>query len=266
MRSTLAKTAILCCALLAMITFVGCAANPLASGMAKVASGNADTLTGAEVQALVGQFAPGTTFTTEQANAIAQFLADAHVKTMDQIGTVMKLASSSLDSLTPTDIQNAEAILAPDDPITAEQAATISQFLTENDIKTVAELEVMLKVEAGQMDSLTAADIKALAALFPPQSNTFTAAAADQIVLTDEQCAAIAEALAVNHVKTLADLQALLQNPGSIVLPEGFVELLSQLLDVSQLPPDILNLANNFDPANLPASYLELLASFGVSS
>jgi hypothetical protein len=81
----------------------------------------------------------------------------------------------------------------------------------------------LMKIATGRMNNLTGEEVLALA------SSSVVAAYAPNIQLTDAQADAIAEFLADNNIATLADLQALLQqaheDPGSVVLPDGFFEL-----------------------------------------
>ncbi len=80
---TLRNAAILCAVSLPLLTLVGCgAASAEVSAITKIASGHMDTLTGEEVQAVAASFVTGVELNAEQADAIAQFLADNHIATI----------------------------------------------------------------------------------------------------------------------------------------------------------------------------------------
>jgi len=81
----------------------------------------------------------------------------------------------------------------------------------------------MFKIATGQMDSLSGAEVKAVQEAFVPDLD-----------LTDEQAEAIAEFLQLNDIQTLEDLQQVIQqameDPSSIELPEGFLDLFVDFL------------------------------------
>lgn len=90
---TLRSVAVLCAVFLPLLMLVGCgAASAEVSALTKIATGHMDTLTGPEVQAVAARFVPGVELSDEQADAIAQFLADNHVATMADMQTLIEKA------------------------------------------------------------------------------------------------------------------------------------------------------------------------------
>lgn len=93
------------------------------------------------------------------------------------------------------------------------------------------EVSAITKVAMGQMDKLSGGEIQAVAATFAPD-----------VELNEEQADAVAEFLAGNEIKTIADLQALIdqamQDPTSVELPEGFLDLFEGMDFSGIVPPE----------------------------
>jgi hypothetical protein len=75
--------------------------------MAKVAAGRMNTLTGAEIEAVATTYLPDLPMTTEQADAIAQFLADNNIATITDMQTLLQKAVAD-----PTSIKLPDNFLA----------------------------------------------------------------------------------------------------------------------------------------------------------
>lgn len=139
------KVAVLCGMSLALAMIVGCgAASPEVSAMTKIATGQVNKLTGTEIQALANKFVPGSSLTSEQADAMASFLADSQMKTLTDLVPVIKVATGQIDTLTGTEVESLATNLAPDVKLTTEQADAIVTFLGENQVKTTADLQALI--------------------------------------------------------------------------------------------------------------------------
>jgi hypothetical protein len=97
---TLRSAAILCALSLPVLTLAGCGAvSAEVSAMTKIATGHMDTLTGQEVQAVAAYFVTGVELNDQQADAIAQFLADNDVATMADLQALIEKARQDPDSV-----------------------------------------------------------------------------------------------------------------------------------------------------------------------
>ncbi len=96
------RIAVLVCAVsLPALYLVGCGAlPPEVSAMTKVATGQMNTLTGTEVQALATTFAPEVVLTEPQADAIAGFFADNNIATMVDLQNLILKAQQDPSSVT----------------------------------------------------------------------------------------------------------------------------------------------------------------------
>jgi hypothetical protein len=77
------------------------------------------------------------------------------------------------------------------------------------------------KVLAGNMSSLTADEIQVLGDEISSRSTRFAG-----IEISDEQAEAASDFLVANKLNTVAEIQALVNNPGNIQIPESVQALL----------------------------------------
>lgn len=159
MRSILrTRVVVVCLMSLVLVGLVGCATSPLTSAMSKVALGQMDTLTGPEISALIGKFAPTLALTNDQAADLAQFLGDYHIQSMADFDPLLKIISGQLDSLTTEDILSISGKFAPQAHLTQQQAAAIVQFLIDNQVKTIDDLQALIDQAQADPDSVQLPD------------------------------------------------------------------------------------------------------------
>jgi hypothetical protein len=97
------KAALVCALALPIITLVGCAGSSAeVSALAKIASGQMNTLTVAEVQALALAYCPDCQLTSDQAGAIVQVLVDNNIATL-----------TNLDTFIANALQNPSSVVLP---------------------------------------------------------------------------------------------------------------------------------------------------------
>ncbi|MBI5866302.1 MAG: hypothetical protein HZB38_17665 [Planctomycetes bacterium] len=77
------------------------------------------------------------------------------------------------------------------------------------------------KVVSGNMTNLTADEIQILGDEIASRSTQFTG-----LEITDEQAEAAADFLSANNLNTVADIQALIANPGNIEIPDSVLALI----------------------------------------
>lgn len=109
-NSTLRRAVLTCAVAVPFLAMVGCGGSlvpPEVSAMAKVASGQMNTLTGAEIEAVATTYLPDLPLTAEQADAIAQFLADNNVATITDLEALLQKAITD-----PTSIKLPDGFLA----------------------------------------------------------------------------------------------------------------------------------------------------------
>lgn len=133
-----------CCMLMVLLLAAGCATSPIVSAMTKVGTGQIDTLTAGEIQALADKFAPGSSLTAEQAQQFADFLAQSQVKTMADFMPLVKVVTGQIDTMTGEDILAVSEKFAPNVQLTSEQADAIAQFLVANQVKTMQDLQALI--------------------------------------------------------------------------------------------------------------------------
>jgi hypothetical protein len=139
------KAAVLCSISVVVAMIVGCgAASPEVSAMTKIATGQVNKLTGAEIQALATKFVPGSSLTSDQADAMANFLAGTQMKTLTDLVPVIKVATGQIDTLTGAEVESLANNVAPDAQLTTQQADAIVTFLADNQVKTMAHLQTLV--------------------------------------------------------------------------------------------------------------------------
>lgn len=190
-----------------------------ASGAAKLAAGNASSLTGSEIRALVevaNAAVPELELevNAEQADAIAQFLSDNNINTQEDFVDLIDGITSgqtTLDidpALVAVFVQEFEPETSPG--LNNQGGGSLTTGLTKvinSDLTELTPDEVQI---LGQ--SLGDLDIGG-----PQQS----------VKLNDAQAAAIVEFVQINNLNTVADFEAL--DPDTAEIPEGAEELFEGL-------------------------------------
>lgn len=83
--SAFRKVVLVCAVALPMLAVVGCGTSlvpPEVSALAKIGTGQMNTLSGTEIKAVADTFVPGSLLTDPQADAIAQFLSENDIATI----------------------------------------------------------------------------------------------------------------------------------------------------------------------------------------
>jgi hypothetical protein len=188
---------------------------PELTGAAKIAGGEMSTLTGQEILALSGAASDlsgalgveipsdfDLDLTMEQADALAEFLSLNQLNTVDDVKALVETA-----------IEEPGSVAIPD--------GLIEIFLPDVQPQTVSAVQ---KLSEGEISSWTADEVQSLALevgeLDPDE---------EPVPLTDEQSQAIVDFIVLNDIDTLADWQAVAENPETAELPDGAEDLFAGL-------------------------------------